>query len=80
MAQKFGGTIGSTLLMLVLAWVGFDAKLATQTPEALEGIRALVSWIPALGTLLGLVFVLCYPLTDKKMKEITATLAERRAK
>lgn len=80
MAQKFGGTIGSTLLMVVLAWVGFDAALEVQTDTALEGIRALVSWIPALGTMLGLVFVLCYPLTEKKMKEIIAALAERRKK
>ena len=79
MAQKFGGTIGSTLLMVVLAYVGFDAALAEQSPMALEGIRALVSWIPAVGTLLGLVFVLMYPLTTKKMRYINEELRKIRA-
>lgn len=81
MAQKFGGTIGSTLLMLVLAFVGFNnAEGAEQTPYALEGIRALMSWIPALGTLLGLLFVSFYPLNRKRMQEVDKQLKVMRAK
>lgn len=79
MAQKFGGTIGSTMLMIVLAYVGFDQTDATtQSAFALDGIRALMSWIPALGTLLGLLFIAFYPLTTSRMKAITTALQERR--
>lgn len=80
MAQKFGAALGAGLLMLVLGFVGFDKEAVAQPGEALDGIRALVSWIPAVGALLGLVCVLAYPLTTKRMHEIDAVLKERRAK
>ena len=78
MAQKFGAALGAGLLMLVLGSVGFDKEALAQSAGALDGIRSLVSWVPALGAALGLVCVLFYPLTTKKMREIDVELKVRR--
>ena len=78
MAQKFGGALGAFLLMQVLAWAGYDASLSSQAPGTLTAIRALMSLVPAAGSLLGLVCLLCYPLGSAKMKEIQTQLEIKR--
>ena len=74
MAQKFGGALGGFLLLQVLAWFGYDKSLAVQAPETLSAIRALMSWIPAIGSLLGALCLAFYPLTSDKMKQIQKEL------
>ena len=79
MAQKFGAAFGSAIVLWVLMAFGYDnAKGAVQTPEALGTIKALISWIPALGSILGLAAMSFYPLTDRKMVEIHKELKEIR--
>ena len=70
MAQKFGGALGGFLLLQVLAWFSYDKTLTVQAPETLSAIRALMSWIPAIGALLGALCLAFYPLTTAKMQEI----------
>lgn len=80
MAQKFGAAFGSAIVLWVLMAFGYDnAKGAVQTEEALATIKALISWIPAIGSLAGLAIMAFYPLTDKKMKEVRTQLEQRRA-
>ena len=74
MAQKFGGAIGGFLLLQVLAWFSYDKSLAVQAPATLSAIRALMSWIPAIGSLLGALCLTFYPLTSDKMKQIQKEL------
>lgn len=74
MAQKFGGALGGFLLLQVLAWFSYDKSLAVQTPATLSAIRALMSWIPAIGSLLGALCLAFYPLTSDKMKQIQKEL------
>lgn len=74
MAQKFGGAIGGFLLLQVLAWFSYDKSLAVQAPATLSAIRALMSWIPAIGSLLGALCLAFYPLTSDKMKQIQKEL------
>lgn len=71
MAQKFGAAFGSAIVLWVLMAVGYDnAKGAVQTQEALSTIKALMSWIPAVASAVGVVIMMLYPLTDRKMREI----------
>jgi GPH family glycoside/pentoside/hexuronide:cation symporter len=52
-----------------------DVKTETaQTAGAIEGIRLLISWIPAGIAALAAMFIFIYPLTTKRMKEINAEL------
>lgn len=79
MAQKFGAAFGSAIVLWVLMAFGYDnAKGAVQTPEALATIKALISWIPAIGSAAGIAIMLDYPLTDKKMSEIRQELSKKR--
>lgn len=75
MAQKFGAAFGSAIVLWVLMAFGYDnAKGAVQTPEALSTIKALISWIPAIGSAVGILIMSMYPLTEKKMSEIREQL------
>ncbi len=78
MAQKFGYTFGGALGMAILSYVGYQAN-ADQTPQALEGIKGMVSWIAAIPCLVGFGLILLYPLTEIQLKTIETDLTARRA-
>ena len=79
MSQKFGWTIGGALAGWLLGYYGFQAN-TIQTETAQTGIRMMLSFFPAIGTIIGVGFMFAYPLNEKKMKEISADLNERRDK
>lgn len=77
MSQKFGWSIGGALTGWLLAFFGFQANVV-QSTEAQEGIRLMLSFLPAIGTLLSVIFIYFYPLTEKKLNEITTELNSKR--
>ncbi len=79
MSQKFGWAIGTAITGWLLGYFGFQAN-AVQNAEAINGIKMFLSWLPAAGTILSILFISFYPLSEKKMKSITAELEERRSK
>jgi GPH family glycoside/pentoside/hexuronide:cation symporter len=79
MSQKFGWSIGGALTGWLLAFFGFHANVE-QTSSVQEGIRIMLSILPAVGTILSVVFISLYPLTESKLIEITANLDSKRKK
>ena len=80
MAQKFGGAIGASAVMWILAAVGYNtAEGAVQTPHAISGLYLLMSWVPAGVAAVSLLFILIYPLDGRRMTEIGSRLAKVRA-
>ncbi|MCI1780007.1 MAG: MFS transporter [Bacteroidales bacterium] len=79
MSQKFGWTIGSALTGWLLAYFGFRAN-QVQNAETINGLKLFMSWLPAAGTVLSVLFVSFYPLSENKMKDITEKLRLRRSK
>lgn len=81
MAQKFGGAFGALGVSALLAIVGYDThEGAVQTAEAIEGLRWLMSFVPALLALVSLLFIALYPLGKTAMARISEQLeAQRRA-
>jgi GPH family glycoside/pentoside/hexuronide:cation symporter len=75
-AQKFGLTIGAGLSGWLLAWFGYVAN-TVQSEESLLGIRLLFTLIPAGVSLLNVVALSFYTLTDAKVAEIERELALR---
>jgi len=63
MSQKFGWTIGGALTGWLLFYFGFQANVV-QTETAEAGIRLMMSFIPAVGTILSVVAISFYPLSD----------------
>ena len=79
MAQKFGGAIGAAAVMWILAGVGYDThEGAVQTASALEGLRWIMSWLPAGVAGLSLVFILIYPLGSRRMADVARRLSAQR--
>ena len=79
MSQKFGWTIGGSLAGWLLGYYGFQANVA-QTETAQNGIRMMLSFIPAIGTIIAAGFMFIYPLNEKMMVNISAELATWREK
>lgn len=77
MSQKFGWTVGGALTGWLLSYYGFQANEA-QSAEAMQGIRAMLGWLPAVGAVLSAVFVCFYPLGDGRMDAVEKELAARR--
>ena len=75
MAQKFGGAIAGWAVMALLATFGYNTtEGAIQTPEALDGLKYLMSFIPAAIAALSILILLIYPLDKKRMESINNQL------
>ena len=81
MAQKFGGAFAGWAVMALLALFGYNTdEGAVQTAEALQGLKYLMSFIPAAIAAVSILAVVAYPLGKKRMATINAELIQRRNK
>ena len=79
MAQKFGGALGGSAVMWLLAAFGYISIAGeVQTETAIMGLRMLMSVGPAAIAALAVFIVWFYPLTKKKMEGVQVELAEKR--
>lgn len=76
-AQKMGWTLGGALTGWTLAYFGYVAN-ADQTEYAKEGLRYMVSFLPAVGALISAIFMIFYRLTDTYMVKVNQELQARR--
>lgn len=75
LARRIGNTVGSSLAVLMLGWVGYDAAAAAQSAAAITGIKALCVLMPGIfviGSWLAFTFV--WNITP----EIRAKMAENK--
>lgn len=77
MSQKLGWAVGTSLTGWMLGMFGFVPN-SVQTPETIRGIRLFLSILPAAGAFASLMFMMFYPLSEKRMGKITAELKMRR--
>lgn len=77
MSQKFGWSIGGALTGWILAYYGFEANVE-QTQGTQDGIRMMLSVLPAIGAFLSVLFIAWYPLNESKLNTITEALAAKR--
>ena len=77
MSQKLGWTLGGALTGWILAIYGFEAN-TVQTIETNTGIRMMLSFIPAAGAFLSMLFIFFYKLSDPLMQQISKELNDRR--
>jgi GPH family glycoside/pentoside/hexuronide:cation symporter len=75
MAQKFGGAIAGSAVLLLFDAFGLVPNAASQTETAILGMKLTMSYIPAAVALVMALIVYIYPLTTQRMKEIDAQLA-----
>lgn len=79
MAQKFGGAFAGWAVMALLGCFGYNTvENAVQTPEALEGLKYLMSFIPAAIAAVSILVLFIYPLNKTRMMAINADLKAKR--
>jgi GPH family glycoside/pentoside/hexuronide:cation symporter len=79
MSQKLGWTIASSLGLYLLGFYSFQPNVE-QTPDTLNGIRLLVSMIPALCCFGAALLMSLYPLNRRKLQEVEQRLQALRDK
>ena len=78
-ATKFGGGLAGVVIGAVLAHYGYDGQVAATIPGAVPGIKLLMGVIPSAIAVVTAVLMIVYPLSDRRLSEITDELAKRRA-
>lgn len=80
MTQKFGSAFGGSGALWLLSAFGYvtyeldSGVTVVQTAQALDGLRYLMSYIPAAVAIFGAFILLFYPLTTSRMAEIDGKL------
>lgn len=77
-ATKFGGGIAGAIIGFILGAFHYNGQDADSIEGAIPGIKMLMSWVPGIVPVIGAGIMLLYPLTKKKMSEITSDLEQRR--
>ncbi len=75
---KFGSALGGALPGFILAWFGFVAN-EVQTDMAIQGIRIMFNFLPAVFFLLGGILMMFYKIDRKTLHKIEDELLQRRA-
>ncbi len=78
-AMKFGGGVAGGIIGFVLAAYGYDGMNEETAVSAIEGIKMLMSWIPALFTIPVVIILFWYPLSKFKLAEMGEKLKELRS-
>lgn len=74
MAQKFGGAIAGSAVLLLFDAFGLVPNAAEQTETALLGMRLTMSYIPAAVAAIMALIIWIYPLTTSRMQDISLKL------
>ena len=74
MAQKFGGAIAGSAILLIFDAFGLVPNAASQTDTAILGMKLTMSYIPAAIALVMGVIIYFYPLTTRRMSQINKDL------
>ena len=77
MAQKFGGAIAGSAILLVFDAFGLVPNAPTQVDSAILGMKLTMSYIPAAIALVMGLIIYFYPLTTRRMTQISHDLASR---
>lgn len=77
-AFKFGGGIAGAIIGWILGSFGYDGMNEETIAGAIPGIKMLMSWIPALIIIPGIIAVFTYPLSKEKLAAIESELQQRR--
>jgi len=79
MSQKLGWALGSAMSGWILAVFHYMPDALEQSADTVFGEHIMISLFPAVCAILAFVGMIFYPLSDKKVKENSIQLEEKRA-
>ena len=78
LATKLASSLGGSLGLWALGWVGFDASLGIgNTPDAIMGMKYVYALLPAAIFILAGIVIWNYPLNKERQKRIRAAIDRR---
>ncbi len=77
---KFGFAIAGGLSGAIFSVIGFDTALEVQPDSAIVGLRLFFSGLPILGTVIAMLIMRNYDISEERANEIKAQLKIKRAK
>ncbi|MBQ74919.1 MAG: hypothetical protein CMQ20_07830 [Gammaproteobacteria bacterium] len=81
LATKFAGSLGGSLGLWALAFVGFDpAHGAVNTPEAIMGLKLTYALLPTSIFIIAGLIIWNYPLTRERQQRIRSAIDRRDAR
>jgi glycoside/pentoside/hexuronide:cation symporter, GPH family len=80
MSQKLGWAVGSAMSGWILALFKYAPNALEQSAQTVFGEHMMISLMPALCCILAFVGMMFYPLSDKRVKEISEELNVKRNK
>jgi Na+/melibiose symporter-like transporter len=75
---KLAAAASGPLALLLVGLLGFQPGAASNTPQAIEGLRFVNNLLPLLLVLPGIALMWCFPMSDARHREIAASLRARR--
>ena len=75
---KFGLAIAGLMSGLIMSFVGFDPDITSNSGDAITGLRMFFSGTPIAGTLIAMLVMRNYDLTEEKSHAIRAILDTRK--
>jgi GPH family glycoside/pentoside/hexuronide:cation symporter len=78
MSQKLGWALGSAMSGWILAMFKYAPEAVEQSAQTIFGEHMMISLMPAACCVLAFAGMLFYPLSDKKVKEISEHLNLKR--
>ena len=78
-SNKTGMAVGSAIAGWFLAWFGYQANVV-QSPEAVNGIKMLMSFVPSAFCILTAIATLAYGITPMLALQIENELVDRKTK
>jgi GPH family glycoside/pentoside/hexuronide:cation symporter len=78
MSQKLGWALGAAMSGWILALFHYAPDAAVQSAQTISGEHFMISLMPAVCCLLAFTGMMFYPLSDKKVKEISEQLNLKR--
>lgn len=77
--RKLGQALGGAAAAYGLGMVGYLAGAEQQSAGAVDGIRAIAGFVPAVFIGIGVLIMVAYPLTEKTFASMVGDVAARRA-
>ncbi|RCW44482.1 glucuronide carrier protein [Halopolyspora algeriensis] len=77
--RKLGQAFGGSAAAYTIGLAGYVGGAQVQSASALWGIRAAAGLVPAVLAGIAIAIMVVYPLTEKRFREITAEVVQRRA-
>jgi GPH family glycoside/pentoside/hexuronide:cation symporter len=78
MSQKLGWALGAAITGWILFIFKYNPDILQQSADTIMGERMMISLIPAACCVIAFIGMMFYPLTEKKVEEVTQALEERR--